>query len=160
HAQEGKKILLRIRRNPDFHPPKSHVPLILLGNGTGMAGLRAHLQARRREGARQNWLLFGERTAAHDFFFGDEIRSLQAEGLLPHADRVLSRDAGELRYVQDLLGINATRLQQWIAAGAAIYVCGSLHGMAEGVDQALCHIFGRELLDELAESKRYCRDVY
>jgi sulfite reductase (NADPH) flavoprotein alpha-component len=162
HAREGEKILLRIRRNPHFHPPRPQVPLILIGNGTGMAGLRAHLQARRRDSARQNWLLFGERTAAHDFFFRDEILALQTEGFLQHLDLVFSRDAaaGEPRYVQDLLPINAERLQQWIAAGAAVYVCGSLQGMAQGVDQALSDILGRQTLDELAESLRYCRDVY
>lgn len=160
YAQEGERVLLRIRRNPDFHPPASHIPLILIGNGTGIAGLRAHLQARRRQGARQNWLLFGERTAAHDFFFGDEIRALQKEGFLTHLDLVFSRDAGGPRYVQDLLPINAQRLREWVEAGAAIYVCGSLQGMSQGVDQALATILGRDLLDQLAENRRYCRDVY
>lgn len=161
-APEGAEILLRIRRNPDFHPPQPEVPLILIGAGTGMAGLRAHLLGRRQRGARQNWLIFGERTAEHDFFFGREIRELESEGFIQHLDLVFSRDAkaGEPKYVQDLVTRRAERLRSWTAAGAAIYVCGSLQGMAQGVNSALEQILGRELLDQLAEEKRYCRDVY
>jgi sulfite reductase (NADPH) flavoprotein alpha-component len=162
HAELNTPIALRIRSNPGFHPPAADVPLILIGNGTGMAGLRAHLLARRQQGARRNWLLFGERTAAHDFFFGEEIRTLQDEGFLDRLSLAFSRDggAGAARYVQDLLAPQADRLREWVAEGAAIYVCGSLNGMAQGVDAALTHIFGRDQLEVLVEARRYCRDVY
>ncbi|HWW73235.1 MAG TPA: oxidoreductase, partial [Duganella sp.] len=63
-------------------------------------------------------------------------------------------------YVQDLLPARADRLRAWVADGAAIYVCGSLQGMAAGVDQALEAILGRDQLDELITEKRYQRDVY
>jgi sulfite reductase (NADPH) flavoprotein alpha-component len=161
-AQEGERILLRIRSNPGFHPPPDHAPLILIGNGTGMAGLRAHLLARKANGIQKNWLLFGERTEAHDFFFSEEIRSLLAQGFLSHLDLVFSREAepGAARYVQDLLPANAERLQEWVSSDAAIYVCGSLQGMAQGVDEALAQILGRTLLDQMVDERRYCRDVY
>lgn len=162
HAPVGETIALRIRSNPSFHPPPVDVPLILIGNGTGMAGLRAHLLARKLAGARRNWLLFGERTARYDFFFEEEIRGWHHAGVLEFVDIVFSRDAAPEapRYVQDLLPVHQERLREWIKDGAAIYVCGSLHGMAHGVDMALGQILGREQLDSLAESRRYCRDVY
>ena len=47
-----------------------------------------------------------------------------------------------------------------IGDGAAIYVCGSLRGMASGVEEALETILGRSTLDAMAAEGRYRRDVY
>ena len=44
--------------------------------------------------------------------------------------------------------------------GAAIYVCGSLQGMARGVDDALRQVLGSATLDALLVQGRYRRDVY
>src|SRR5690606_28830304 len=46
HARPGGMIDLRIRANPGFHGPDAGTPLVLVGNGTGIAGLRAHLAER------------------------------------------------------------------------------------------------------------------
>ena len=54
----------------------------------------------------------------------------------------------------------AERLRDWVARGAAIYVCGSLQGMAAGVDAALAELLGRSALEHLAEAGRLRRDVY
>jgi sulfite reductase (NADPH) flavoprotein alpha-component len=51
HAAIGDGIDLRIRSNPNFHAPLASQPMILIGNGTGLAGLRAHLKARAAAGA-------------------------------------------------------------------------------------------------------------
>src|SRR5690606_14183170 len=37
---------LRIRASPRSHPPGNDTPLVLIGNGTGTAGLRSQLRAR------------------------------------------------------------------------------------------------------------------
>ena len=73
---------------------------------------------------------------------------------------VFSRDQEQRLYVQDRLLGNADELRCWIDDGAAIYICGSLDGMAAGVDAALCEILGRDALDALAAAGRYRRDVY
>uniref|UniRef100_UPI0025D935E3 flavodoxin domain-containing protein n=1 Tax=uncultured Brevundimonas sp. TaxID=213418 RepID=UPI0025D935E3 len=39
----GDECGMRIRTNRSFHGPAMESPLILIGNGTGLAGLRAHL---------------------------------------------------------------------------------------------------------------------
>ena len=160
HAAVGDTIDLRIRANPNFHPPEPDRPLILIGNGTGIAGLRAHLKARIAVGAHRNWLLFGERSAAHDAFFGDELETWLREGKLARLNRVFSRDGGSLRYVQDALRAQAPTLRAWIHDGAAIHVCGSLHGMAPAVDAALADIAGEAGFNALLRSGRYRRDVY
>lgn len=161
HAPLHQPIALRIRTNAHFHSPDNGLPLILIGNGTGIAGLRSHLANPARAGTR-NWLLFGERSALSDSFFNADILRWQQTGLLTRVDRIFSRDAppGAPHYVQDLLLPNAQELQSWVAQGAAIFVCGSLHGMAQAVDTALCAILGAEQLESMADERRYCRDVY
>jgi sulfite reductase (NADPH) flavoprotein alpha-component len=160
YTRAGDAIALRVRRNPNFHPPAADVPMILIGNGTGLAGLRAHLKAREQSGAMRNWLLFGERQRTHDFFHGDEVLAWQAQGMLEHLDLAFSRDGGEHRYVQHVLLAQSERLRQWIDQGAAVYVCGSLAGMAPEVDAALRSVLGDERIEELRGNGRYRRDVY
>lgn len=159
-ARIGDEIAVRVRANPNFHAPRSDVPLILIGNGTGMAGLRALLKTRIVEGRHRNWLIFGERNAACDRFYGDEIERWAAEGKLARVDLVFSRDQPERRYVQHRLLECADELKRWVDDGAAIYVCGSLQGMAPAVDAALAEVLGAGTLEELAISSRYRRDVY
>jgi sulfite reductase (NADPH) flavoprotein alpha-component len=157
----GDMVALRIRAHRGFRiDGNEERPLILIGNGTGLAGLRAHLRARAAAGRHDNWLVFGEREAAHDFLFRTEIETWQASGMLQRLDMVFSRDQPERHYVQHRLLQVADALQAWIGNGAAIYVCGSLRGMASGVDASLRQIAGDSLLDELTASGRYRRDVY
>lgn len=159
-ARVGESIAARVRANPGFHAPKDTLPLILIGNGTGIAGLRALLRARIAAGRHRNWLLFGERCRDHDAYFGDEIATAQAKGFLAHVDYAFSRDQPERIYVQQRLREQAARLREWMQQGAAIYVCGSLQGMAPGVEAVLVEVLGAEAVEQLAESGRYRRDVY
>ena len=160
HLPEGGQLLARVRRNSGFHLPDDDRPLILIGNGTGLAGLRSLLRARTLAGQGRNWLLFGERNRAQDFFCGDELQAALSAGDLQHLDLAFSRDQAEKRYVQDLLREQRERLHAWLADGAAIYVCGSLQGMAGGVDAVLRELLGDEVVQELVEEGRYRRDVY
>jgi len=160
YAALGSSISLRLRRNSAFHLPQAPVPLILLGNGTGLAGLRSLLKTRIADGQQRNWLLFGERNIKHDFLCQDELQGWLASGDLALLDLAFSRDQQEKIYVQDRLRESADVLRKWLADGAAIYVCGSLQGMATGVDQALVDILGSEAVARLIEQGRYRRDVY
>lgn len=156
----GAIVDLRLRRNPGFHGVAAAVPLILIGNGTGIAGLRAHLHERVAAGAHRNWLLFGERNAAHDFHFADELQAMRQQGTLERLDAVFSRDGGEHRYVQHRLQAEAMQLRSWVDAGAAILVCGSLQGMAPAVDAVLEQVLGADGKEALLLAGRYRRDVY
>lgn len=160
HAALGGRINLRFRGNPNFHAPAPDAPLILIGNGTGIAGLRAHLRARVDLGAGRNWLLFGERTAAHDFYFKEDLQRWQRDGMIARLDTVFSRDGGEHRYVQDRLLAQLDTLRQWVRDGATILVCGSLQGMAPAVDAVIEQALGREGKEALIVAGRYRRDVY
>lgn len=157
----GDSVALRLRPHRGFRlEGNENRPLILIGNGTGLAGLRAHLRARAAAGRKDNWLVFGERQSAHDFLCRQEIEAWQADGTLARLDMVFSRDQVERFYVQHRLLQVGDAMQAWLRDGAAIYVCGSLQGMASGVDAALRQIAGNDLWAELSASGRYRRDVY
>lgn len=151
---------LRLRRNSSFHLPVAPAPMLLIGNGTGLAGLRSLLKARISEGEQRNWLLFGERNRASDLLCADELQGWLARGELRKLDLAFSRDQAEKVYVQDLLLAQADEVRRWVADGACIYVCGSLQGMAAAVDAALRGILGEAMLQQLVEDGRYRRDVY
>ena len=161
YAGVNQPIRLRIRTSPHFHAPEKPCPLILIGNGTGIAGLRAHIANPARANTRQ-WLFFGERSEFADDFFSADIHHWLQTGRLARADKIFSRDAqpNAPRYVQDLLVPNAPEIRQWVSEGAAIFVCGSLQGMAQAVHETLEQILGADQLEILADEHRYCRDVY
>ena len=176
HAPIGGAIDLRVRGNPGFHGPPARTPMILVGNGTGIAGLRAHLAERARHDGSRSWLLFGERHADRDFHLREDILQWLADGALERLDLAFSRDiegagvpaaalaadraAVHHGYVQDALRSQSARLRAWVDAGAALLVCGSLQGMAPGVDAVLRDVLGGERVDDLLASGRYRRDVY
>ncbi len=158
-AAPGGDISARVRVNSGFRLFEGPAPMILIGNGTGIAGLRAHLKARAAAGHRRNWLIFGERTAAYDRFFGEELDGWAMDGTLERLDLAFSRDVPRA-YVQDIVAREAQAVRAWVADGAHIYVCGSLEGMAAGVNAALVEALGPEGLQRLREGGRYRRDVY
>jgi len=159
-VDSGDPIEARVRRNSNFHLPQDDRPLILIGNGSGLAGLSSLLKARIQAGQRRTWLIFGERNRATDFIHQAELEGWHASADLARLDTVFSRDQAQKRYVQHVVLECAVDLRQWVADGAAIYVCGSLEGMAQGVDGALREVLGDAEVDALIASGRYRRDVY
>ncbi|MDQ0588130.1 sulfite reductase flavoprotein subunit alpha [Variovorax paradoxus] len=153
-------VELRLLPNPAFALVDDEVPCVFIGNGSGFAGLRAHLRERVRRGHGRNWLVFGERNAAHDAFCAEDIAQWQAAAALERVDLVFSRDQAERLYVQHRLREAAGQLRQWVDSGAAVYVCGSLEGMAPGVDLALREVLGSAVYEDLVAEGRYRRDVY
>ena len=66
-----------------------------------------------------------------------------------------------LRYANRTYSLAAAdELKQWLNNGAAIYVCGSMVGMSQAVDQTLKQVLGEAAVTELALAGRYNRDVY
>jgi sulfite reductase (NADPH) flavoprotein alpha-component len=165
----GDTLQLRLRAHSGFRLNVGpQVPLILIGHGSGLAGLRAHLQQRaaaiaasgQPAPARCAWLLLGERSNAHDRLLAEDLAGWHTRGVLTHLDRVFSRDTPEAPYVQHRLRAKADRLCTWVAAGAHILVCGSLAGMGQGVNEALREILGEAEVNALTRSARIRRDLY
>jgi sulfite reductase (NADPH) flavoprotein alpha-component len=160
----GGVVKLRLRPNPNFHPPAADenngAPQILIGAGTGFAGLRAHLFYRQQKKLGDAWLLFGERGQATDLYYGDDIKAWQADGTLARTDLVFSREGAPKRYVQHLVAEQGGEIGRWVRErGASILVCGGLE-MAAGVQEALIAILGEEKLDQMTQDGLYRRDIY
>lgn len=157
-SEVGGIIKLRLRPNPNFQPPPDG-PQILIGAGTGFAGLRAHLLYRQKKKLGDGWLLFGERAWASDLYYGDEIVAWKADGTLTRADLVFSRDPGPKKYVQHLVADAGEEIARWVGRGASILVCGGLD-MAAGVQEALIAIVGEDKLEQMTQNGLYRRDIY
>lgn len=160
HCPINHSIPVHIRSNSSFHLIDDNVPIICIGNGTGIAGLMSLIHTRAERLHHDNWLIFGERQYAHDYFYREQLEAWKNNHVLQHLDVAFSRDQAEKIYVQHKLREHADRLKAWIERGAVIYVCGSIDGMASDVDQALTDILGTQQLDELRQTQRYRRDVY
>ncbi|HEU0096238.1 MAG TPA: flavodoxin domain-containing protein, partial [Rhizomicrobium sp.] len=157
-AEVGGLVKLRLRPNPNFQPPPDG-PMILIGAGTGIAGLRAHLLHRRQKKLGDAWLLFGERGEKTDLYYAGDIAAWQAEGTLAKTGLVFSRDTASKKYVQHLVAEQGADIRAWVERGASIMVCGGLD-MAAGVQDALVTILGEEKLETMTQSGLYRRDIY
>lgn len=161
-VRAGDAVAVRLRANPGFHPPEDPgPPVIFIGNGTGLAGLRAHLRARAATGGGPAWLIFGERHAASDFLCRSELEGRVRDGTLERLDMVFSRDQPQRIHVQHRLLEHAAQVRERLLRdGGAVYVCGSQQGMAGGVHEALRQAIGPRALARLQRDGRYRRDVY
>jgi sulfite reductase (NADPH) flavoprotein alpha-component len=145
-------------------------PIIMIGPGTGIAPFRAFIQERLAHHAEgRNWLFFGERNRATDFYYSDYWLELEKQGRI-RIDTAFSRDQAEKIYVQHRLLERKKSIWEWIQDGAILYVCGDAEQMAKDVDAALQQIAreegqmsdeeARKFLKTLRQEKRYLLDVY
>jgi sulfite reductase (NADPH) flavoprotein alpha-component len=167
---DGLRVYVQKAQNFGL-PADPSIPIIMIGPGTGVAPFRAFLQERMatKAGGR-NWLFFGHRRSACDFFYEEELSGMKAAGLLTRLSLAWSRDGDEKIYVQDRMRENGRELWAWLAEGAHIYVCGDAKRMAKDVELALIDIVaacGARSTDEaiafvadLKKRGRYQTDVY
>lgn len=155
----GQSIHAYVRCNQSFHLCKEARPAIFIGNGSGIAGLLAHLKQRIDDVQYQNWLIYGERQSAFDHVFSEDLETWQRLGQITTINRVFSRDKSSEKYVQDVLRKHANEFKHWVEQGACIYLCGSLN-MAQGIDDALVEILGAKQINALRKAGHYRRDVY
>ncbi|MDD5227773.1 MAG: sulfite reductase subunit alpha [Methylococcales bacterium] len=153
-------------------PDNNDLPMIMVGPGTGIAPFRAFLQERQFRGAKgKNWLFFGDRNAATDFIYRDELEQMGNSGLLNRLDLAFSRDQEEKIYVQDKMREHGAELFKWLdEEGGYFFVCGDAYHMAKDVDKALHDVIAThgnkseqqaiDYVNQLKKDKRYVRDVY
>jgi sulfite reductase (NADPH) flavoprotein alpha-component len=168
----GNRLPIYIQPNKKFRLPKeTDTPVIMIGPGTGIAPFRSFLHERRALGhTGRNWLFFGERSAASDFLYQDELQSMHADGHLTRLDLAFSRDQDRKIYVQDRMLEQSADFYAWLEEGASIYVCGDAARMARDVDTTLHTIVEQqaglpreaaiEYIQQLKDQNRYHRDVY
>ena len=144
----------------------------MIGPGTGIAPFRSFLHERRAlNHTGRNWLFFGERSAATDFLYRDELESMQSDGHLTRLDLAFSRDQDHKIYVQDRMLERASRILQ-LAPRRSQCLC--LRGCLSNGEGRRCHsphhcpahtascCRNREpnTSSELKDQHRYHRDVY
>jgi len=156
-------VPLYLHRAEHFRLPEDpHADIIMIGPGTGVAPFRAFLHARAELPGR-NWLFFGARHEASDFYFEQEFRALESAGRLK-LTTAFSRDADRKVYVQHRIREEADALWQWLNGGAYLYICGDAKRMAREVVEVLSQIAcerGRpNFFKELKASCRMALDVY
>ncbi len=171
-TDQTSKIPIFIQKTSHFHlPNNTDVPIIMVGPGTGVGPFRGFLQERKvTQSKGKNWLFFGEQRSEFDFYFKEELEALQKEGLLTRLDTAFSRDQEEKIYVQHRMIEHGAELWAWLQEGAYFYVCGDASRMAKDVDAALKQVIqqhggkntaeAEQYVKEMAQSKRYARDVY
>jgi len=171
-ADRARDVPVFLQRSPHFRPPEdTSAPIVMIGAGTGIAPFRGFLQERRALGHNgRNWLFFGDRHRAENFYYGDDLTDMVTDGFLSRLDLAFSRDQRRRIYVQDRMIDNGAQLWAWLQDGAHLYVCGDAATMARDVDTALEEIIAthghlsaeaaRDYKRELVADKRYLRDVY
>ena len=84
HLAKINDTLVPIYVQPAHHftlPADDATPIIMIGPGTGVAPFRAFLQERLAKGATgKNWLFFGERNRASDYFYEEDWEKWIAAG--------------------------------------------------------------------------------
>lgn len=151
-------------------PADPNASIILIGPGTGIAPFRAFLQERlamQAEG--RNWVFFGERNRAADFYYEEFWTELEKQGRI-RLDTAFSRDQAEKIYVQHKMLEQKRSFWEWVQEGGFIYVCGDAEEMAKDVDEALQQIAreeggmreeeARKFFKSLRMERRYLLDVY
>jgi cytochrome P450/NADPH-cytochrome P450 reductase len=174
---EGGTVFTFVRSpSITFRPPENpHVPMIMVGAGTGMAPFRGFLQERETLRARgvpiaRSLLFLGCRDPEDDLLYSDELAAFDEAGvatLYPAYSRV---PGYQHRYVQHTLEASADDVWTALQEDAVVYVCGNASTMAPGVRAALVSVFrgktgageadGEAWLAGLRSTNRYLEDIW
>ncbi|WP_417310811.1 flavodoxin domain-containing protein, partial [Devosia sp.] len=159
HALEpGDVVDGFVRANPDFRPARGRRPVVMIGNGTGIAPFVGFIWSNRKR--RPMHLYWGGRNPDSDFLYGNTLATCLEDHRLATRSLAFSRSQGPT-YVQDRVREDGDRLRALAAAGAQFLICGSRE-MAEGVKDALDLVLGPAggSVDGLKAKGRYLEDVY
>ncbi|HJY43511.1 MAG TPA: cytochrome P450 [Propionibacteriaceae bacterium] len=176
-SMEGSTQFTFVRKPTiPFRPPANpHVPMIMVGAGTGVAPFRGFLQERAALAEQgvpvgKSMLFYGCRFAKGDMLYADELKALQESGIT-ELQMAFSREPGQPRtFVQQVIERERDRVWDLIEAGAVIYVCGNANTMAPGVRAALMDVYRaktngsdpspEEWLQGLRDADRYLEDIW
>jgi cytochrome P450 / NADPH-cytochrome P450 reductase len=159
-----------------FRPPANpHVPMIMVGAGTGMAPFRGFLQERESLRGRgvpiaESLLFLGCRDSEDDLLYADELKEYEAKGVAKVVVACSRIPGFPHRYVQHALEACADEVWAAMQQDAVVYVCGNASTMAPGVRAALVAVFraktgagaadGEAWLAGLRASDRYLEDIW
>ncbi len=170
-AALGSQLRCFIQPSRHFALPETGgTPIIMVGPGTGVAPFRAFLQHRiATKASGPNWLFFGEKHEAHQFYYRPFFEQLVSEGQL-RLHTAFSRDTTEKIYVQHRMWEERSELFRWLQEGAPLYICGDAARMAKDVTATLLAILqsegslslesAQQRLTQMRKEKQLRLDVY
>lgn len=159
-----------------FRPPADvRLPMIMVGAGTGLAPFRGFLQDRAAIKQRgidvgSSLLVFGCRSAEHDFIYEQELHEFEQSGLV-RVITAFSRQPGQPKcYVQNAITLNGDQVWDLVSRDAVIFVCGDAARMAPDVRKAFRELYqsrtnsneaqSLQWLDDLRTQHRYIEDIW
>lgn len=156
--EPGARIAAFVRRNPDFRPATGRRPVVMIGNGVGIAPFMGFIRANRQR--RPMHLYWGGRNPASDHPYADTLQTCIADRRLARLTTAFSR-VEDGAYVQDRVLADADRMRRLAAAGAQFLICGS-HEMAAAVAETLDRVLAPlgEGIETLRAKGRYAEDVF
>jgi cytochrome P450 / NADPH-cytochrome P450 reductase len=176
-SMEGSTQFTFVRKPTiPFRPPANpHVPMIMVGAGTGMAPFRGFLQERAALAEKgvpvgKSMLFYGCRYAKGDMLYADELKAFEESGIT-ELQMAFSREPGQPRtFVQQVIERERDQVWDLIEAGAVIYVCGNANTMAPGVRAVLMDVYrartngsdssAEDWLQGLRDADRYLEDIW
>jgi cytochrome P450 / NADPH-cytochrome P450 reductase len=174
----GNSTVFVFVRDPGiaFRPPDNpHVPMIMVGAGTGLAPYRGFLQERaalKQSGVpvAGSLLFFGCRHPERDYLYADELAEYERSGVV-QVVTAFSRVPGQpRRYVQDAITDCGDEVWRMLEQDAHVYVCGNARTIAPAVRAALTAIRHQKAGGSVAEDEawltglrtdgRYLEDIW
>lgn len=157
----GQTFAATLSAHPSCQLNDTQAPLLLIGAGSGLAGLRSQIAARAvASNAGPIWLVFGERYAQDDEPLAAELKQWLEQGVVQRIDKVFSRNGEQSAYVQSVLTEHAADVRAFLGAQGHVYLCGSRERLGLGVESALADVLGAEGLQLLETQQRLHRDLY
>lgn len=168
--EAGARVRVFAEPNRRFHLPEDDAPIVMIGAGTGVAPYRAFAQQLEADGRdNEAWLIFGNPHLRTDFLYQRDWLKWRETGQVGRIDAAWSRDQEEKRYVQHIVAEQAERLDEWLARGAHVYLCGALamgHAVQDALVEGLARVRGtdsdaaREAVADLRRAGRLHKDLY
>jgi cytochrome P450 / NADPH-cytochrome P450 reductase len=177
-ASEADSTVFVFVRAPTipFRPPENpHVPMIMIGCGTGLAPFRGFLQERAAQKERGvpvagSLLFFGCRDPQQDLLYEDELRGFEEAGLVRLCTAFSRVPDQRKTYVQEVIEQEREDVWRLLQQEAVIFVCGDASKMAPDVRRAFLEVFREKTgasaadaeawLAGLRSADRYLEDIW
>lgn len=154
--QVGETIKGKIVKNEHFHLPKKAKKIILIGNGTGIAPFLGIISG---ASAKHIVLYSGFRSRAAYALYEEMIVEAIQSGRLAESHTAFSREENH-HYVYHLLQRDAHQIQEHLATGGVIMICGSL-SMQKDVFRVLQTICGGDkIFEQYRAEQKILTDCY
>eukprot|EP00760_Papus_ankaliazontas_P000005 PhM_4_TR10002/c0_g1_i1/m.90412/K00327/POR; NADPH-ferrihemoprotein reductase len=164
-------------RKSTFHLPvrAKDRPIVMIGPGTGVAPLIGFMHRRaawqeKKQVIGKALMFFGCRNSQEDYIHREVMEESLASGVISTLALAFSREGPKKVYVQHRIMEHAAEVNQVIADGGNVYICGDAKHMAKDVEETLVKILvqhggmteekAKEKLNRMEKTDRFLKDVW